>query len=94
MDIVDLTFELLPDMSLTMPRAMTPTGWVTFGLHEDIQEAIYLALDNMLDLMVTLFKVDRANALALASVVVDIRVTQIVNGVRGVHAVLPHGAVR
>jgi acetamidase/formamidase len=36
----------------------------------------------------------RNDALALASLVVDLRVTQIVNGVRGVHALLPNGAVR
>ena len=29
----------------------------------------------------------------MASLVVDLRVTQIVNGVRGVHAVLPHDAI-
>ena len=38
-------------------------------------------------------RLGRAEALALASVVVDMRVTQIVNGVRGVHAVLPYGAL-
>ena len=32
-------------------------------------------------------------ALALASLVVDLRITQVVNGVRGVHALLPHGAI-
>lgn len=35
----------------------------------------------------------RGYALALASVVVDLRVTQICNGVQGVHAVLPDGAI-
>jgi acetamidase/formamidase len=39
-------------------------------------------------------ELDRVDALALASVVVDLRVTQLVNGVRGVHAVLRHDAVR
>jgi acetamidase/formamidase len=38
--------------------------------------------------------VERVDALALASVVVDLRVTQLVNGVKGVHAVLPHDAIR
>ncbi len=37
---------------------------------------------------------ERREALALASVVVDLRVTQIVNGVKGVHAVLAHDAIR
>jgi acetamidase/formamidase len=30
----------------------------------------------------------------MASLVVDMHVTQIVNGVRGVHAILPHGAIK
>jgi acetamidase/formamidase len=35
---------------------------------------------------------ERREALALASVVVDLRVTQVVNGVVGEHAVLPRDA--
>ena len=37
---------------------------------------------------------ERRDALALASVVVDLRVTQVVNGVQGVHAVLHDDAIR
>jgi acetamidase/formamidase len=44
----------------------------------------------MLDLMVEKQGVNHADALALASVVVDLRITQIANKVFGVHAVLPH----
>jgi acetamidase/formamidase len=36
------------------------------------------------------YSFSRLEALALASLVVDMHVTQIVNGVRGVHAILPH----
>ena len=39
------------------------------------------------------FAVDRTEALALASVVVDVHVTQIVHGVAGAHAVLRDDAV-
>jgi acetamidase/formamidase len=39
-------------------------------------------------------RLERRDALALASVAVDLRVTQIVNRVKGVHAVLPHGEIR
>jgi acetamidase/formamidase len=67
---------------------------VTFGLHEDLGEAMRLALADMVTLLSDLLAVDRKEALALASVVVDLRVTQVVNRVCGVHAVLPHGAVR
>ncbi|MEO8394532.1 MAG: acetamidase, partial [Chloroflexota bacterium] len=34
------------------------------------------------------------DAIALASLTVDLHITQIVNGVVGVHAILPHGAIR
>jgi acetamidase/formamidase len=48
----------------------------------------------MLELMRREHAIGRVDALALASVVVDLRVTQLVNGVRGVHAVLRHDAIR
>ena len=51
------------------------------------------ALEQMLDLMHELHGLDRKEALALASLVVDLRITQVVNGTRGVHAVLPHGVL-
>ena len=47
----------------------------------------------MLDLMMEQYSFSRLEALALASLVVDMHVTQIVNGVRGVHAILPHGVL-
>jgi acetamidase/formamidase len=48
----------------------------------------------MLDLIERELELDRSYALALSSVVVDLRVTQIVNGVKGVHAVLRDDAIR
>lgn len=90
----ELTFRLHPDLRLTTPRAETPTGWLTFGFAEDLDDAMIVALGAMLDLMAERHGLARAEALALASLVVDLRITQVVNGVRGVHAVLPHGALR
>jgi acetamidase/formamidase len=43
-------------------------------------------INGMLDLMGREVGLERKEALALASIVVDLRVTQVVNGVRGVHA--------
>ncbi len=93
MERVELTFALRPDLALKTPRARTTEGWLTFGLDEDLNQAAYKALDAMLDLMSERHALPRADALALASLVVDLRVTQIVNGVQGVHAVLPHNAI-
>ncbi len=90
---VDLTFTLHPDLHLITPRAETLAGRITFGLHENLNEASLIALAAMVDWMMALYGFDRHRALGMASVVVDLRITQIVNGVRGVHAVLPHGAI-
>lgn len=88
-----LMFSLRDDLVLTTPIARTPDAWVTFGFDESLDEATVIALDAMLDLMGREHGLSRLEALALASVVVDLRVTQIVNGVRGVHAVLHDDAV-
>jgi acetamidase/formamidase len=42
----------------------------------------------MLDLIEELHRVDRSEALAIASLAVDLRITQVVNQSQGVHAVL------
>ena len=93
MEQVDLTFALFPELQLTTPRADTPAGWLTFGFHEDLNEATMRALEAMVDFMGERYGLGRLEALGLASLVVDLRITQIVNQVRGVHAVLPHSAV-
>jgi acetamidase/formamidase len=94
MERVTLTFSLHDGPALKTPRANTAAGWITLGFHEDLLEANMLALDAMLDLMMEQHKLSRLEALAMASLVVDMHVTQIVNGVRGVHAILPHGAIK
>ena len=94
MERVDLTFRLRDDLRLTTPRAQTPAGWITFGFDANLNEATLIALDAMLELMRQQYQLERHRALALASLVVDLRVTQIVNQVWGVHAVLPPGAIQ
>jgi acetamidase/formamidase len=94
MDRVDLTFDVHDNLPISTPIANTPAGWITMGFHEDLDEALLIALEAMLTLMKRLHGLERLDALALASVAVDFRVTQVVNRVRGIHAVLPHGAIR
>ena len=90
MELVEVGFHLHPDLHLSHPRAETPAGWITFGFHEDLNEAAMIALDGMLDWMGLLLGIERKEALALSTLLVDLHITQLVNGVRGVHAVLPH----
>ena len=84
----------LSELELRTPIAWTPEGWLTFGFDEDLDEAAAIAIDAMLELVGRDHGLERADALALASLVVDVRVTQVVNAVQGIHAVLPHDALR
>lgn len=94
MERVELTYSLRDDLPLTLPQADTPAGWITFGLDADLNVAMVQALAGMLDVIMARYNVPRKEALALASLVVDLRITQVVNEVRGVHAVLPPDAIR
>jgi acetamidase/formamidase len=89
-----LTLNLRNDLELRTPVAWTEDAWITLAFHEDLDEAAAIATDAMLDLMLREQGLERRDALALASVVVDLRVTQVVNGVKGVHAMLRHDAIR
>jgi acetamidase/formamidase len=97
MEVAELTFRLHPGLAIARPRAETPhpegPRTLTFGFDEDLDEAMAQALEGMLDLLEERHGLERREALALASVVVDLRITQVVNGVRGVHAVLPSGVL-
>jgi acetamidase/formamidase len=89
-----ITVGVRDDLDLRMPIARTSDAWVTFGFDEDLDTAAMLALETMLDLMERERALSRPHALALASVVVDLHVTQRVNGAQGVHAVLRDDAIR
>ncbi|MDX2137114.1 MAG: acetamidase/formamidase family protein [Chloroflexota bacterium] len=93
MESVELTFHLHEEMSISMPRARCPQGWVTFGLDENLNEATFQAIEQMLDLLREEYHLERRMALALASLSVDLHITQIVNQVCGVHTVLPFAAI-
>jgi acetamidase/formamidase len=84
-----VTLDLRDDLELRMPIARADGAWLAFGFDEDLDTAAELALATMLDLIERELGCDRRAALALASVAVDLRVTQVVNGSKGVHAVLP-----
>jgi acetamidase/formamidase len=94
MDRVELTFDLRTDLRLTTPMARTPDGWITMGTAATLDEAAFVALEAMFVLLGRLYRVRRADAIALASVVVDLQVTQIANQIVGVQAWLPTGAIR
>ena len=88
----ELTLDL-SELELRSPIARTADAWIAFGFDEDLDLAAEEAMATILDLMERELDLERDYALALSSLVVDLRVTQIVNGVKGVHAVLRDGAI-
>lgn len=90
----EVTLDVWDGPELRMPVARTADAWLAFGFDDDLDRAAELATETMLDLMERELGVDRSHALALASVAVDLRVTQVVNEAKGIHAVLRDGAIR
>jgi acetamidase/formamidase len=71
------------------PRAETATHYITIGLHSDLDEAAKIATREMLDWLVQMKGLSRDDAYLLASAAMDLEVTQVVDGTKGVHAMLP-----
>src|SRR5213078_1566078 len=85
------TFQLIvrKDMHLKWPRAETPTHYIAMGIDEDLREAAKLAVREMIDYLVTEKHLTRDDAYQLASVAADFDITQLVDGTKGVHAMIP-----
>lgn len=93
MQSVELRCSVRRDIPATRPWALTPTGLVTCAMSSDIDEAIGDALSDMIDHLQRLLDVERTLALAYASSSIDVRITQLVNGVRGAHCVIGRDAL-
>jgi acetamidase/formamidase len=82
-------FTVRKDMKLRWPRAETPTHIITMGLHEDLDEAARRATREMIAYLTTERGLSVDDAYMLTSAAADLHVTQVVDGVKGVHAMLP-----
>ena len=83
-----LTLDVRDDLPLEWPVARIDAAWLAFGFDEQLGRAAKIATEGMVALMGRELALGGQDALALASVGVDLRVTQVVNGQVGVHAVL------
>lgn len=84
------TFRLIlrEDMNLALPRAETPTHLITMGLHEDLNRCAETALRDMIAWIVARTGLPREDAYMLCSLAGDLRITQTVNGNKGVHMMM------
>ena len=85
------TFILHKGTGLKMPRAETPTHYISMGMHEDLDQAMKQALREMIAFICSRSNLSREQAYAFCSLAVDFHVTQTVNGEKGVHGLLKKG---
>ena len=90
------TFRLTvrKDMSLVWPLAETPTHIITMAFDPDLDDCVVIAVRLMIDLIEAHCGLSRAQAYTLLSYVGDLRVTQVVNGNKGIHLMLPKAFFR
>jgi len=73
---------------LRWPRAETPTHYISMGLHPDLDEAARMATREMVEFIVAEHGLNPGDAYILCSVALDLRVTQLVDGTKGIHGML------
>src|SRR5262249_8322360 len=84
------TFELIvrDDMRLEWPRAETSSHVITMAFDPDLDQCAVIALRQMVDLVAKAAGIRRQEAYALCSLAADLRVTQLVNGAKGIHVMV------
>ncbi len=85
-----ITLKLRKDLQLTTPIAETPTHIITMGFAQTLDEALELALKNMIDFLERFSNLSPEDAYVLCSLAVNFHITQVVNiPQKGVHGMLP-----
>ena len=82
-------FQLvLHKQSLDFPRAITPTHYIAMGMNLDLDDAAQQALRNMIAWLVELKSWQPEEAYVFCSLACDLHVTQLVDGNKGIHAMV------
>jgi acetamidase/formamidase len=81
-------FHLHKSANASQPRAETPTHLITMYMHPDLDRCAEEALRQMIALIVERAGISREDAYTLCSLAADLRITQTVNGNKGVHCML------
>ena len=85
----EFQFVVRKDFKLERPMAETATHWIAMGFHQSLDEAMKIALRDSIDFLVRTKNLTKNEAYAVCSSAVDFRVTQVVDGNKGVHAMIP-----
>ena len=86
---VEIEFIVRKDIKLERPMAETPAHWITMAFHEDLNEAMRIALRDAVTFLSNAKGLNSEEAYRLCSLAVDFRVTQVVDGNKGIHGMIP-----
>lgn len=89
----DLRIGVQPDVAIDHPLAVTPAGLVAMGFEPDLETAARTAVDQLLRFLDRYCGLAWLEGYRLASLAVDLHITQVVNRIVGVHAILPHAVL-
>ncbi|WP_439409933.1 acetamidase/formamidase family protein [Bradyrhizobium sp. DASA03076] len=84
---------LRKDLRFTYPRAETPTHYITMAMDPDLDLCAVRALRDMIALLGETRNLSREDAYTLCSLAADLRVTQTVNGSKGIHCMIEKAIV-
>jgi acetamidase/formamidase len=84
-----LQFVLRKDLKVKYPRAETPTHYISMGFDDDLSQATRVAVREMISFLVDDKHLSRDDAYMLTSVAGDVDVTELVDGNKGIHVMLP-----
>ena len=87
MEKAHLRFSVMKNVNINNPRVLTSTHRITTGFGANLEEAAKQAVSDLVDWLVS-EGFEEGDAYALCSILADVRVTQMVNRVVGVHAML------
>ena len=85
------TFQLTvrKDLHFKWPRAETPDYYMTMGFSPDLDRAAVQAVREMVDFLSSRYHLNTEDAYMLTSMGADLHVTQVVDGTKGIHAMIP-----
>jgi acetamidase/formamidase len=86
---VTIQVFVLEDLAVTAPVMETADDWLTHGFGDDLDEAMRMAAEQTLWLLVERLGLSREDAYSLTSVAVDFGITQVVDARLGCHAAVP-----
>jgi acetamidase/formamidase len=89
MERLSLRLTARKGMSIERPRAETATALMFLAFDEDLDQAIVVATRDAVRFLEQARGLSRDDAYNLCSLALDLRISQVVDGLKGVHATLP-----